>query len=145
MTKETERLKVAQRAGRPLRSCEFCGTWPSCSATRSQSLIISQKMKLLADRHRASTSFQGSALECTVFEALPREWVRFAIGVIAKPQAEPARHWVIRQSLATSWWRSARRVNILACFHLAIKSRHSPNESNLSLSIKKSKQIFRHA
>ncbi len=50
-------------------------------------------------RHRASTSFQGSALECTVFEALPREWVRFDIGEIAKPQAEPARHWVTRQSL----------------------------------------------
>ena len=49
-------------------------------------------------RHRASTSFQGSALECTVFEALPREWVRFDIGEITTPQAEPARHWVTRQS-----------------------------------------------
>jgi hypothetical protein len=45
---------------------------------------VSKKVRLLAERHWASTSFQGSALERTVFEALPRERASFSNGGIAK-------------------------------------------------------------
>ena len=67
---------------------------------------IFQITTLLADRYQTHTRTQALAWKRTVLEALPPE----AFYPATIRQAEPAIHWVPRQSLGTSWWRSARSV-----------------------------------
>jgi hypothetical protein len=70
-----------------------------------------RKKTLLADCHLANPSIQGSALERTDFEALPQHSFKkssYETMATMAVQAEPARHWVTRQSPVTRGWRSAR-------------------------------------
>ncbi len=76
-------------------------------------LLRIQNLTLLADRHHENARSQAPAWERTAVEALhPASAVPSLL-----QQAEPAIHWVPRQSLGTSWWCSARSVQI---FHFAV-------------------------
>ena len=63
-------------------------------------------------------SFPGSAWERTAPEALPRFSMLAKHVCLTSRQAEPASQWVPRQSLGTSWWRSARSVLMFDLFEL---------------------------
>ena len=76
---------------------------------------MGKKTPLLADRHHEHARSQAPAWERAVLEALPALPPE-AFDPTTFWQAEPAIHWVPRQSLGSRWWRSAISVFFSAEF-----------------------------